>query len=801
MATIIETGTIDLKAQKEAHDEASQVATNYITPNGTSTAAFHPEASSTNQVKVDDTGVDIIKSGTSVAKYGEVARIGKESESRIELDFHSLKLIDKDGNTYLHVSDLRDVNGSATISETFVVDDSTEITSNSTRFELSYLIKSPIADNIVSVVVNGITRYADEYGIYTSEDSVNPHHYLSIYTVLNLGQIVQIEYVTGSAVRAFSFGQRDSNSFVGAESFVEGYDNIASGRISHAEGRLTEASGMYSHAEGNGTEASGHISHAEGNGTEASGWFSHAEGNSTKASSQISHAEGDRTQATGNTSHAEGMLTEASGSYSHAEGNGTEASGSNSHAEGDGTKATGNMSHAEGSYTKASGLMSHAEGSYSIASESYSHAEGRSNVASGQSSHAEGGGTKASGPDSHAEGSGTEASGIDSHAQNSGTIASGEAQTAIGKYNVDDSNGDYAFIIGNGTSNWERSNAFTVDWDGNTFTSGKVELKVPTIDRDNPSSSIYDSSHGILLLDKDGEAIGIIRCLQLSDGRIGATIAAYNEKTSGEQVNNGLNVMVDRNGASSYSMTDPAAFRSAIAAFSTSGGDVTGPVRSKNSSIDRKVNPSSNQYSTDLGGGSSFQLTDKNGAVLGYIRASKLTDGRTGLDLRVWNSDTAGNNAVNGAFQIFIDRSGTVSYSIANQTGFRNAIGASSGVFPRSDGGTGMSGRTTGTVTRTNVSTAGAINAYSNGVVCTVSAKGLQLKTALAYGSTVVLATLPAGYRPPMDVYSAVYASVQSRNCAGFIRIESDGDIHFANESGASWATTSNIAFTVTWAL
>lgn len=40
-----------------------------------------------------------------------------------------------------------------------------------------------------------------------------------------------------------------------------------------------------------------------------------------------------------------------------------------------------------------------------------------------------------------------------------------EAQTAIGKYNANDSNN--AFEIGNGTSNSARSNALTVDWDGN----------------------------------------------------------------------------------------------------------------------------------------------------------------------------------------------------------------------------------------------------------------------------------------------------------------------------------------------
>ena len=45
-----------------------------------------------------------------------------------------------------------------------------------------------------------------------------------------------------------------------------------------------------------------------------------------------------------------------------------------------------------------------------------------------------------------------------------GTIAKNDYQTVIGRYNA---NKNSAFIIGNGSSDTERSNALTVDWDGN----------------------------------------------------------------------------------------------------------------------------------------------------------------------------------------------------------------------------------------------------------------------------------------------------------------------------------------------
>ena len=171
----------------------------------------------------------------------------------------------------------------------------------------------------------------------------------------------------------------------------------------------------------------------------ATGGFSHAEGNSTTASGANSHAEGSDTTASSNCAHAEGFSTTASKYYSHAEGSNTTASGTSSHAEGSGTTASGYYSHAEGSTTNATADTSHAEGS--------------NTTASGYASHAEGSGTTATAGSSHAEGSGTKASSANQHVQ--------------GKYNVEDAAGTYAMIIGNGTADDARSNAFTVDWNGN----------------------------------------------------------------------------------------------------------------------------------------------------------------------------------------------------------------------------------------------------------------------------------------------------------------------------------------------
>ena len=145
--------------------------------------------------------------------------------------------------------------------------------------------------------------------------------------------------------------------------------------------------------------------------------------------------------------------------------------------------ASGEYSHAEGDNTTASGNDSHAEGYATTASGASSHAEGNNTVASGFSSHVEGKGNTASGFYSHAEGVGTIASGLSSHAEGLNTIATHAGQHVQGDYNIlDDSansineKGTYAHIVGNGTSNTNRSNAHTLDWNGVGWYQGGLQV-------------------------------------------------------------------------------------------------------------------------------------------------------------------------------------------------------------------------------------------------------------------------------------------------------------------------------------
>lgn len=356
-------------------------------------------------------------------------------------------------------------------------------------------------------------------------------------------------YTTASGIASHAEGKKNkaTNNFAHAE----GSFNTASGNSSHAEGFTTEASGMYSHAEGEVTLAKGTGSHAEGFETIAKGNYSHVEGTTTEASGEGSHAEGYQTRAIGDYSHAEGSYSATKQKYITITGNANATTytylesditlginniiyynnnystiksrdsssrtitvdktlsatsisnvsariysggisyGDYSHSEGEYSIAIGNGSHAEGGNTKAIGDYSHAEGYASTSNGLHSHSEGYNSHSTGDHSHSEGHSSYSRGENSHAEGGDTEAIGFNSHAEGYNTIARGECQHVQGKYNIEDTENKYAHIVGNGDST-ARSNAHTLDWDGNAWFAGDVFVGGTGQDDENTKQLVTD---------------------------------------------------------------------------------------------------------------------------------------------------------------------------------------------------------------------------------------------------------------------------------------------------------------------
>lgn len=230
------------------------------------------------------------------------------------------------------------------------------------------------------------------------------------------------------------------------------------------------------------------------------------QGSGTTATGQNAHAEGLRSAAGGSDAHAEGIYTVASGYGSHAEGNNTQADGYSSHAEGSNTKATGKYSHAEGHETEASGINSHAEGERTVANRLRMHAEGKYNLYDnakyvdvvGLSNRYNWSNMYASSEYTfdadtgyytlvNAEPKNEAVIGlyyVSSKMYASGTIDQLEKPISLisgNNYTTEkhlgtlgtDAQGQYVHVVGNGDSS-TRSNAYTLDWDGNGWFAGDV---------------------------------------------------------------------------------------------------------------------------------------------------------------------------------------------------------------------------------------------------------------------------------------------------------------------------------------
>lgn len=129
------------------------------------------------------------------------------------------------------------------------------------------------------------------------------------------------------------------------------------------------------------------------------------------------------------------------------------------------------------------------------------------------------------------------------------------------------------------------------DWDGNwdsvplladfvkksgdTMT-GHLYMKSSFIDRDAANPTAQQGGIALILADKDSEQLGLVQPLRETDGRVRLWLGAYNEKTDGTQVGNGIGLYIAKDGTCTYSVSSAANFRSAIGAFASSGGNITG---------------------------------------------------------------------------------------------------------------------------------------------------------------------------------------------------------------------------------
>lgn len=251
--------------------------------------------------------------------------------------------------------------------------------------------------------------------------------------------------------------------------------------------------------------------------------------------SYAAHAEGLGTKALSKGAHAHGFYTEASGSYSTAQGIYTKASGYSSFSGGSYSEARGQDSVALGSGVVATRIGSFVRGRYNVIDDEEKYIDivgngirdaerkniytldgegtgwfakevrvGSNNLILATEKFVREGfvplnwmnliNLKVNTNDKSLKfndavrslvfGYLSQANNYWSSAFGTGSIANGNSQFVIGKYNSVDPNtatndagtkfGNYAFIVGNGSGNESRSNAFTVGWNGVVSASGSI---------------------------------------------------------------------------------------------------------------------------------------------------------------------------------------------------------------------------------------------------------------------------------------------------------------------------------------
>ena len=282
---------------------------------------------------------------------------------------------------------------------------------------------------------------------------------------------------------------------------------------------------------------------------------------------------------------------------------------------------------------------------------------GAANMASGAYSAAEGYATTASGASAHSEGENSIASGDSSHAEGSYTIANHRSQHVFGKYNIADPSsdaatecGNYVEIIGNGTATDARSNARTLDWDGNEWLAGLLKWET-SVDGD------VDDTVGL-----HWKQTGYGNKFSISPG--------FSHDTSVDTYNyNVLRVKWATGGVN----TNPT-LKNLISMYPS------GLLKIAQNWTNLTVDTSSNNGITETSNiywGTEF--ADNNAWWVGQCKAIAYPSGDTAARLMARNKKANGEVVSNGIYA-GVTKAGDCTYSVTDQSAFRTAIGISNAI-------------------------------------------------------------------------------------------------------------------------
>lgn len=222
---------------------SAKTATNYIQADSTGIriANANPSTATTYQHQTATNTEFVVDEVSRAEISGDGARFGKEydpnsadNESHLELDFHSLRMIDKEGTKYFEVQDLRDESGTVSVSAVRTGNGSTK------EFRFDYTVEI----DSVAVFVNG-TEVTSGWTATNPQDPLFTETLVTFTTAPASGSEITLtgdvtDPTVTAKMKSYTLGIR-SGGTGGEYSLTTGYLTSASGARSQAHGIGTRA--------------------------------------------------------------------------------------------------------------------------------------------------------------------------------------------------------------------------------------------------------------------------------------------------------------------------------------------------------------------------------------------------------------------------------------------------------------------------------------------------------------------------------------------------------------------------------
>lgn len=186
-------------------------------------------------------------------------------------------------------------------------------------------------------------------------------------------------------------------------------------------------------------------------------------------------------------------------------------------------------------------------------------------------------------------------------------------------------------------------------------------------------------------------------------------------------------------------------------------------------------------------------MTDKNDRYIGYIQASNDTSGST--TITVASRKYINNSSINNGVSLSVNASGVRSVNVNDAEAWRNALGASNGVWPTDVGGTGGTDSGWQSYTDSNVFT-GTIYYRKVGAFFMIGGQTIKLANALTAGNSLLLMTLSSAYRPAKEIMPSCFINtglVQNRVAP--MRLTTSGGLYLYANKTDDIATTYSLYF------